>query len=125
MGTSSETDAWTTENSDDAYDTTFTEVSDTIANDESVEDCETTPASVEETTEVTEEITTAPETTAPDDDVLTYAEYLKFTAEEQMAYFESFENPQDFFDWFNKAKSEYDEENRGDNMGDGNIDLGN
>ena len=123
-GTSSETDAWTTGNSDIAGETTSTEGSSTTAKDEPIKDCETTSATAEETTSKPEEMTTTPETTAPDDEVLTYEEYLGFTAEEQMAYFESFENPQDFFDWFNKAKSEYDAAHKGEDMGDGNINLG-
>lgn len=56
---------------------------------------------------------------------VTYADYLAMSQEEQLAYYESFEDPQDFFDWFNEEKAKYDEENKGEELpDDGNIDLG-
>ena len=61
----------------------------------------------------------------PEDSELTYEEYIKLSEQEQTAYFNSFENPQDFFNWFQRAKAKYDEENKGQDVGeDGNIDLG-
>jgi hypothetical protein len=41
---------------------------------------------------------------------LTFEEYNNLSAEEQEEYFNSFENVEDFFAWYNKAKQEYEEE---------------
>lgn len=56
---------------------------------------------------------------------LTYEEYLEMTPEEQQAYYLSYEKPEDFFAWLNKAKEEY-EANQNDIEigGDGSIDIG-
>lgn len=57
--------------------------------------------------------------------VLTYAEYLEMTKEEQDDFYTSFEDPAEFFVWFNAVKASYDryrEENQFD--GSGSIDLG-
>ncbi|MBO5879553.1 MAG: hypothetical protein J6Q68_03270, partial [Clostridia bacterium] len=65
------------------------------------------------------------ESVEEDDGLLTYEEYIALSGEEQQAYFQSFDTYQEFFDWFNAAKAKYDEEHKGDNVGeDGNIDIG-
>ena len=58
---------------------------------------------------------------------LTYEEFLALTEEEQLAYYESFESPADFMDWYNAAKAEYDETHKepdGGESGDGSSDGG-
>ena len=42
--------------------------------------------------------------------LLTFEEYNNLSAEEQEEYFNSFEDVEDFFAWYNKAKQEYEEE---------------
>lgn len=59
------------------------------------------------------------------EEVLTYAEYLEMTKEEQDDFYTSFEDPAEFFEWFDAVKASYDryrEENQFD--GSGSIDLG-
>ena len=51
---------------------------------------------------------------------LNYEAYNALSAEEQEAYFNSFDNIEEFFEWYNKAKKEYEEE-IGRNP---NIDIG-
>ena len=41
---------------------------------------------------------------------LTYEEYNALSAEEQEEYFNSFDNIEDYFEWYNKVKKEYEEE---------------
>lgn len=99
---------------------------------------ETKPAEPEpEETEPTE-----PKSTDPDDydntgsnigastePVLTgdseYERYMNMSAEDQEAYFNSFDSPAEFFDWYNKAKQEYEESRDVIEVGpDATIDLG-
>ena len=61
-------------------------------------------------TEPEEEIiVTEPEVDAPEPGSITYEEYLALEVEVQQAYYEKFETPDDFFDWFNAAKAEQEE----------------
>ena len=53
-----------------------------------------------------------------------YEWYHSLTGEQQMAYMESFDNMDAFFDWYNAAKEEHEREKPGIDIGDGNIDLG-
>lgn len=57
------------------------------------------------------------------DELCTYEEYLAMSAEDQMAYFKSFENIEDYFEWYNAAKAKYEAENPSVDIGDGGIDL--
>lgn len=43
---------------------------------------------------------------------MTYEEYLSLSSAEQQAHYESFASVEDFFAWYNNAKSLYDEENK-------------
>ena len=54
----------------------------------------------------------------------TYEDYNAMSAEEQQAFYLSFSDPQDFFNWYNAAKEEHDK-NSGDIVlgEDGVIDL--
>ena len=56
--------------------------------------------------------------------MLTWSEYIALSEEEQMAFFRSFEDPMEFFEWQEYATKKYEEENKGLDPGDGNIDLG-
>ena len=53
-----------------------------------------------------------------------YVTYVNLSQEEQLEIFNSFENIQDFFDWFNEIKEEYEADHPGIDIGDGNIDIG-
>lgn len=67
------------------------------------------------------------ESTAPTQtpsDSLTYEAFINMTADEQLAYIESFESDDAFFDWYNAAKSAYDNANSGTELDGGTIDLG-
>ena len=56
---------------------------------------------------------------------LTYEEYNALSAEEQEAYFNSFDTIEDFFAWYNKAKEEYEAKQDYIEVGeDGNLDIG-
>ena len=65
-----------------------------------------------------------PSTTPDDSDEKTeYEKYIELSGEEQQKIFESYENPQDFFEWYNKAKAEYDEKNQAIIVDGGSINL--
>lgn len=61
--------------------------------------------------------------TPPEEDTLTYEEYINMTADEQEAFIYSFEDISDFFLWHTEAKAKYDEEHKVPEI-DGDIDLG-
>lgn len=73
---------------------------------------------------------TEPEDTEPDypfdpSKPLTYEEYLALDEVGQLAYFNSFSNPADFFVWQLDAKAEYEAQNPSIEVGgDGNINIG-
>ena len=54
---------------------------------------------------------------------LTYEEYNAMSREDQQAYFESFDNMQDYFEWYNDALAKYESEQE-KIEGDGPIDIG-
>ena len=56
---------------------------------------------------------------------MTYEKYINMSGAEQQAFYASFADPMDFFDWHAAAKEEY-EKNKGDIIidGDTEIDLG-
>jgi len=54
---------------------------------------------------------------------MTYAEFIAMSPYDQQAYFESFENMQDYFDWYNNALAEYEKE-QNKQEADGPIDIG-
>lgn len=55
-----------------------------------------------------------------------YERYMNMSAEDQEAYFNSFASPAEFFDWYNKAKQEYEDSRNVIEVGpDATIDLGN
>ena len=55
--------------------------------------------------------------------LITYETYIAMNQDEALAYYLSFSNPQDFFDWYNAALAKYKEENPGIDIGDGEIVL--
>lgn len=64
-------------------------------------------------------------TESPWEEILTYAEYLEMSKEEQDAFYASFEDPKEFFQWFDAVKAIYDEERKENNFnGDDVLDLG-
>ena len=56
--------------------------------------------------------------------MLTWSEYIALSEEEQREFFRSFEDPMEFLEWQEYATKKYQEENKGLDPGDGNIDLG-
>lgn len=82
--------------------------------------------STEATTQPTEESTTKPTETVPQDDpaVTAYEAYLAMSPEEQQAFFESFSSPEAFIAWFNTAKAEYDAKNKTVDGKNGEINIG-
>lgn len=52
-----------------------------------------------------------------------YEKYIELSGAEQQKIFESYTNPQDFFDWYNAAKKEYDDKNQAIIVDGGVIDL--
>jgi len=50
-----------------------------------------------------------PDVTVPESDQMTYETYANMSAEEQMAFFDSFESVDAFFDWYNAARKEYED----------------
>lgn len=70
-------------------------------------------------------------TTAPDTEFLgvdhskfSYEDYINMTPQQQTSFIKSFSSLGEFTDWYNDAKSEYDENNDRIDIGDGTIDLG-
>jgi hypothetical protein len=56
---------------------------------------------------------------------MTYEEYNALSAEEQQEYFNSFDNIDDFFAWYNQAKKEYeDAQDRIEINGSSDINIG-
>lgn len=53
---------------------------------------------------------------------LTYAEFLEMTPEEQQTYMESYDNIEDFLEWYRLAEEKYkNEQKENDVGGDGDI----
>lgn len=69
----------------------------------------------------TESEDTTAEASATEPDPLGYEEYNAMSAEEQEAFFLSFNSPEDFFAWYNAAKEKYLEENPGIEIGPDGI----
>ncbi len=68
---------------------------------------------------------TQPETQAKDwQSILTYSEYLEMTKQEQDAFYSSFEDPGEFFAWFDAVKAIYDAERQENHYNGGGIDIG-
>ena len=55
---------------------------------------------------------------------MTYEKYLAMSPEKQEAYFETFDDPDDFIKWYNAAKAEYDATHEGEEVEGGGIDIG-
>lgn len=53
-----------------------------------------------------------------------FEQYEAMSAEQQRAYMMTFETMEDFFDWYNKAKAEYDALHPDIEISDGKVDLG-
>lgn len=101
---------------------------------EDTEPEDTEPAESEETEttepEETEPEETEPEETEPEETTPPPAEgpseYERFqdmSPSEQQEYMEGFDSIEDFFDWYDKAKQEYDDANPPIEVGGGSIDL--
>lgn len=71
----------------------------------------------EETPEVSEEPSVS------DKEKTEYENYMEMSGEEQQKFFESYENPEDFFEWYNAAKAEYDKQNQAVVVEGGSINL--
>lgn len=101
----------------------------TTPSEEATEPTEETPPS-EEVTEPTEETTPSEETVPPTEGgnqgsagKTAYEDYINMTGEQQLAFMQSFDSMEAFFAWLNAAKAEYEAQNPGTDVGDGNIDL--
>lgn len=55
---------------------------------------------------------------------LTYEQYISMSPEKQEEYFEKFDSEEEFFEWYRDAKAEYDENNKGNVVEGGSIDIG-
>lgn len=54
-----------------------------------------------------------------------YEKYMNMSADEQQEYFNSFDDPADFFAWYNKVKQEYEDSRNVIEVGpDATVDLG-
>jgi len=53
-----------------------------------------------------------------------YEKYISMSPEKQQAYFESFDDPNDFFKWYNNAKAEYDKKNAANVVEGDSVDIG-
>lgn len=58
------------------------------------------------------------------EEILTYAEYLEMSKEEQDDFYASFEDPAEFFQWFDAVKAIYDEYREENQYDGGAIDIG-
>ena len=67
--------------------------------------------------------TTAATTTAHGENV-SYPDYVAMTAEQQLAFIYGFSTIEGFLEWYDVEKTKYDEQNPGQDIGDGEIDLG-
>ena len=59
-----------------------------------------------------------------EDGLLTYEEFWDLSGKEQQEYYDTFDNVDDFFAWYNAAKAKFEAEHPGVDAGDGEIDLG-
>lgn len=98
---------------------------------DSTEPSESDPTEDTEETTPSEETTPTEESTPPTEDpnqgssnTTAYEEYIKMSGEQQLAFMQSFESPEAFFAWLNAAKAEYEAQNPGIDVDDGDIDLG-
>lgn len=76
----------------------------------------------------TEENTTKPSNGTDSDNAgnnkkMTYEEYHAMTAKKQKAYMNTFKNIDDFFDWYNQAKADYEEQNPDIEIENGSVNL--
>jgi len=55
---------------------------------------------------------------------VSYEKYHAMKAEDQQAFFDSFDSIEGFFDWYKAAKAKYEKDNPDQEIGDGPIDLG-
>ena len=67
--------------------------------------------------------TTTTATTAHGENV-SYPDYVAMTAEQQLAFIYGFSTIEGFLEWYDNEKTKYDEQNPGQDIGDGEIDLG-
>lgn len=56
--------------------------------------------------------------------ILAYSEYLEMTKQEQDAFYNSFEDPAEFFTWFDAVKAIYDAQREENHYDGGSIDIG-
>ena len=120
------------EPTDDGKSETADTPSGTDTTDTSEPDSTTTP----DTTEPTTPDTTEPDSDEPDSDEpdtsagppspeeCTYEMYNNMTGYEQKDFLESFPSVEEFFNWYHKAKDEYDKQNPEIEIGDGPITIG-
>lgn len=114
----------------DGTESTEAPVDPTEATEPETEPTEETAPS-EEVTEPTEETTPSEETVPPTEGdnqgnatTTSYEAYLNMSGDQQLAFMQSFDSMEAFFAWLNAAKAEYEAQNPGVDVGDGNIDLG-
>ena len=58
----------------------------------------------------------------PNKEITSYEKYQNMTAEEQKAFYNSFDNDDAFFEWYNNAKEEYNN-SRNETIIDGNTNI--
>ena len=55
---------------------------------------------------------------------VSYPDYVAMTAEQQLAFIYGFSTIEGFLEWYDVEKTKYDEQNPGQDLGGGEIDLG-
>lgn len=70
-----------------------------------------------------DETTTTVTTTAHGENV-SYPDYIAMSADQQLAFIYGFSTIEGFLEWYDVEKTKYDEQNPGQDLGDGEIDLG-
>ena len=87
----------------------------------------TKPGTTEETTKPTQPGSGSGETTTPnkpESSKISYEEYESMSAAQQKDYMNSFGSVENFFDWYNNAKEEYDAKNPDIEIEDGKVEIG-
>ncbi len=83
------------------------------------EPSEPTAPPTEPTASPTEPAVPPTEPSAPAPEDVDYETYNAMSGDEQLAFLESFDSMQEFFDWYNAAKAKYEAENPGIEIGPG------
>lgn len=93
------------------------------SSDKGSKDTEKAPSSASTDSKDTEKTDKTDKETAYQPEPMTYKEFISMTPADQQAYFEKFEDIEDYMKWYNDALDEYEKEQNKQEI-DGVIDLG-